>query len=123
MAITYSYKIDQLKKVDSLNGLSDVIVHVKFTYTGEDEDGNIGTFNGAVPMPEPTEGAFTELADLTEAEVIEWVKVAHPVDHMQVMIAKQIKDKKTIESDVDLPWAPSTTTTTTTTVDQDLPTE
>jgi len=31
MAITYSYKIDQLRKVDSLNGLSDVIVHVRFT--------------------------------------------------------------------------------------------
>lgn len=122
MAITYSYKIDQLRKVDSLNGLSDVIVHVRFTYTGEDEDGNTGEFKGAIPMPEPTEGEFTELAELTEEEVIEWVKVHHPTGHMQHMIAQQIKDKKAIESDVDLPWAPPTTTTTTTT-NQDSPTE
>lgn len=115
MAITYSYKIDQLRKVDSLNGLSDVIVHVRFTYIGEDEDGNTGEFKGAVPMPEPTKGAFTKLADLTEEEVIEWVKVHHPVEHMQDMIAQQIKAKKVVESDIDLPWAPPTTTTTTTT--------
>ena len=114
MAITYSYKIDQLRKVDSLNGLSDVIVHVRFTYIGEDEDGNTGEFKGAVPMPEPTKGAFTKLADLTEEEVIEWVKVHHPVEHMQDMIAQQIKAKKVVESDIDLPWVPSTTTTTTT---------
>jgi len=65
-------------------------------------------------MPEPTVGAFTELASLTEAEVIEWVKVAHPVEHMQDMIAQQIQAKRLLNQIVDLPWAPPTTTTTTT---------
>ena len=115
MAITYSYKIDQLAMAPSLDGLSDVVTHVRFTYTGVDEDGNTGEFKGATPMPAPDSAQFTPLADLTEAEVIEWVKVTHPIDHMQEMIGKQIAQKITpTNEEVPLPWVPTTTTTTTT---------
>lgn len=114
MAITYSYKIDQLKKVNSLNGLSDVIVSVDFTYIGVDEDGNEGTFPGVIHTPEPDKSDFTPLSNLTEAQVIEWVKEHHPLENMQLMIQQQINAKKTVVSITDLPWAPPTTTTTTT---------
>ena len=43
--------------------------------------------------------AFTAIADLTEAEVIEWAKANHPVDHMQEVITKKINEKITPKSE------------------------
>lgn len=106
MAITYAYKITQLKKVDSLDKLKDVIIHVRFEYTGTDEKGNSHTFQGAVPMPAPTKSDFTPIADLTEDQVIEWVKAHHPIAHMQEVIQAEIAKQKNVESEIDLPWAP-----------------
>lgn len=126
MAITYSYKITSMTKAPSKDGLTDVITGVRFTYTGVDEDGNEGTFQGATPMPSPDSENFTPLAELTEEMVIEWVKVTHPIDHMQERIQKQIDEKKapTKEEVTGLDWltppapaepvAEETTTTTTT---------
>lgn len=107
MAITYSYKINQISMAPSLAGLSEVVTHVRFTYTGVDENGNEGVFQGATPMPAPSSENFTPLANLTEADVIEWVKITHPVAHMQEVIARQIAEKVApTNEDVPLPWAP-----------------
>lgn len=115
MAITYSYKITQISMAPALDGLSDVVTHVRFTYTGVDEKGNEASFQGAIPMPAPDSEHFTPLADLTEAEVIEWVKATHPIAHMQEVIQRQIAEKITpTNQEVPLPWVPQTTTTTTT---------
>lgn len=95
MAITYSYKITSMKKAPSLDGLTDVITNVRFTYTGVDENGNEGSFQGATPMPSPNAENFTPLLDLTEADIIDWVKVTHPTAHMQEVIERQINEKKT----------------------------
>lgn len=114
MAITYSYKIDQLRKVNTLSGLSDVVVGVDFTCTGTDGDGVIATCPGGIDLPEPATKEFTPLASLTEAKVIEWVKAHYPLEGMHLTIEQQINAKKTVVSVTDLPWAPTTTTTTTT---------
>lgn len=109
MAITYSYKITQLEMAPALDGLSDVITRARFTYTGIDSvSGYSGSFQGATPVPAPTSGSFTPLADLTEAEVIEWVKVSHPTDHMQEQIGKQISRQITPKYEpVPMPWDPT----------------
>jgi hypothetical protein len=109
MAITYSYKITQLEMAPSLDGLSDVVTRARFTYTGIDSgSGYSGSFQGATPMPAPNSGSFTPLEDLTEAEVIEWVKVTHPTDHMQEQIQKQINLQITPKYEqVPLPWNPT----------------
>ena len=50
---------------------------------------------------------FTALADLTEAEVIEWAKENHPTDHMNEMIEKQINESKTpTQVEAVMPWQP-----------------
>lgn len=114
MAITYSYQITQISVAPSLDGLSDVVTHVRFTYTGVDEKGNQGFFDGAIPMPAPDSENFTPLSNLTEVEVIKWVKLMHPTDHMQEVIQRQIAEKVApIDHAVPLPWIPTTTTTTT----------
>lgn len=109
MAIEYSYKIKEIETAPSLDGLTDVVTRVRFTYTGVDtESGLSGSFQGATPLPLPDSGTFTPLSNLTEAEVIEWVKIAHPVGHMQEQVQKEI-DKQITPKYVStpLPWAPN----------------
>ena len=96
MNITYSWKITALKKAPSLDGLSNVITHVRFDYTGTDADsGESHTFHGACPIGAPSADNFSEITTLTEEQVIEWAKANHPTDHMNEVIEKAISDKIT----------------------------
>tara|TARA_R100000654_G_scaffold23047_1_gene45316 strand:- start:490 stop:867 length:378 start_codon:yes stop_codon:yes gene_type:complete len=112
MAITYEWKITALKKAPSLDGLSDVVTHINFEYKGSDDStdpATEGVFNGACPIGNPDKDNFTALADLKEADVIEWAKANHPVDHMNDVIQKTIDEKltpKNVEVDA-MPWAPA----------------
>jgi hypothetical protein len=93
MNLTYEWKITALKKAPSLDGLSDVITHIRFDYTGTDaESGKSHTFHGACPVGAPNPENFTEITTLTEADVIEWAKANHPTDHMDEVIEKAIQD-------------------------------
>ena len=107
MAVNYVWKITAMKKAPSLDGLSDVITGINFTYTGTDEDsGKSGVFNGACPIGSPNKDDFKALADLKETDVIEWAKANHPVDHMQEVIAKSIADQITPKNEeAKMPWA------------------
>ena len=109
MNITYEWKITAMKKAPSLDGLSDVITHIRFDYTGTDADsGESHTFAGACPVGAPSSDAFTALADLTEADVIAWAQANHPTDHMNMVIEKAISDKVTPKNvEAEMPWAPA----------------
>jgi len=108
MNITYDWKITAMKKAPALDGLSDVITHIRFDYTGTDADsGESHTFSGACPVGTPDAENFTELATLTEADVISWAQANHPTDHMNEVIKKAISQKVTPTNvDADMPWAP-----------------
>ena len=94
MNITYDWKITALKKAPSLDGLSNVITHIRFDYTGTDsESGESHTFHGACPVGAPDPFNFSDITTLTEANVIEWAKANHPTDHMNEVIEKAISDK------------------------------
>ena len=109
MAINYTWKITAMKKAPSMDGLSDVITGLNFDYTGVKGEGNdqlTATFHGACPVGAPDAENFIALADLKEADVIEWAKANHPVEHMNEVIEKQIADQeapKNVEVDA-LPW-------------------
>lgn len=92
MNMSYEWAITAMKKAPTLDGLSNVITHVNFNYTGTDADsGLVGIFHGACPLAAPEEGTeFIELGDLTEAKVIEWAQAAHPVEHMNSVIEEDI---------------------------------
>lgn len=105
--ITYDWKITALKKAPTLDGLSNVITHIKFDYTGTDEEsGESHTFNGACPVSAPSAENFASIETLTEAMVIEWAKANHPVAHMNEVIEKGIKSKitPTNEDVTELDW-------------------
>ena len=94
MNITYAWKITALKKAPSLNGLSDVITHIRFDYTGTDaESGESHTFHGACPVGTPNAESFTPLTEITEENVIAWAQANHPTDHMNEVIAREIGKK------------------------------
>lgn len=107
MNITYDWKITALKKAPTLDGLSNVITHIKFNYTGTDEaSGESHTFHGACPVGPPSADNFASIETLTEDVVIEWAKANHPVDHMNTVIEKGIKAKvvPTNEDVTELDW-------------------
>ena len=107
MDLSYEWTITGLKKAPSLDGLSDVITHIKFQYIGTDADsGESASFIGACPVSAPNSESFTAFNDLTEDEVIEWAKANHPVDHMNDVIEKQINQKITPKNvKALLPWS------------------
>jgi hypothetical protein len=109
MAVIYSYKIKEIKMAPSLDGLFDVITRVSFTYIGIDSETNhSGSFQGVTPLPSPSTELFTPLNKVTEAEIIEWIKISHPIDHMQEQIQKQINLQIVPKyKSVSLPWNPN----------------
>lgn len=117
MAITYTWKITALKKAPTMDGLSDVITGVNFDYTGTKGSGaskKEATFHGACPVGAPDSESFTAIDQITEADVIEWAKANHPVEHMQEIITKNIAEQEVptneeVASD-DVSWLPVTET-------------
>ncbi len=97
MNMSYEWAITAMKKAPTLDGLSNVITHINFKYTGTDADsGHVVIFNGACPLPTPEEGdEFIELADLTEAKVIEWAQANHPTNQMNQILEEEINRRIT----------------------------
>ena len=118
MAITYTWKITALKKAPTMDGLSDVITGINFDYTGTKGSGESkkeSTFHGACPIGAPDSENFTAIDKITEADVIEWAKASHPVDHMQEVIIKAIAEQeaptKEEVSNSDVSWLTDNTPT------------
>lgn len=114
MAIIYTWKITGLKTKD-VQGKPSAIVQTYWEKTGTDESGNTGTFNGATPFTvDPTDesGPFIPFENLTENDVIAWIKTVVVGDyeqHVNGKIAEQIEQKISPVNDNKLPWAPETT--------------
>jgi hypothetical protein len=107
MEITYDWKITALKKAPTLDGLSNVITHIRFNYTGTDSvSGESQTFSGACPVGAPSAENFSEIGTLTEEIIVEWAKANHPTDHMNDVILKGIQSKiiPTQEDVTELEW-------------------
>jgi len=108
MAITNTWNIQQLNAYPEYEGEPDVVFTVHWTLNGTD-----GTYVGSVYGSSGvmfTEGStFTPYADLTEAQVIGWVKDAlgeESVARYEANVAQQIEDQ--IDPPVvtpPLPWS------------------
>ena len=119
MAITYTWKITGLKTQDVSQDKPDSVVQTYWQKIGTDENGNEGTFSGATPFtvdPSDDSGPFIPFADLTEEDVLDWIKtvvIGSYEEHVNEQIAKQIEDKISPVVDNRLPWEPVTANTTT----------
>jgi hypothetical protein len=111
MAITYTWKITSLK-VRDVGPKTNAVVQTYWQKTGTDENANTGTFSGATPFtvdPTDSNGPFIPFEDLTEENVVNWIKtvvVGGYEEHVNGVIAKQIEDKIVPITEPKMPWAP-----------------
>ena len=112
MAITYTWKVTSLKVKDVSDARPSAVVQTYWQKIGKDENGNQGTFSGATPFtldPNDDSGPFIPFADLTEENVLDWIKtvvVGSYEEHVNGKIQEQIDEKINPVTEQSLPWAP-----------------
>jgi hypothetical protein len=100
----------------TVTDLSDVVINVKWSYTGKDDAGNEGVFNGATPLEtkDIDPATFVPFDQLTEALVLSWVEPivmgnATYWQHINDAITEQIAAKTAnLNPNAPLPWNPPT---------------
>ena len=114
MSIIYTFKVNQLEIVPSVDGLTDVVTRVRYNYNGVNETGISGSFAGVTPMPAPADTKnFVQLKDLKEQDVINWLELVADKPHMQQQIQKQINNQVLPKNvSVPNPWDPLPSTKT-----------
>ena len=115
MAITYTWKIDMLHTTVK-PGVGDAVTEIHWSKTGIDENGISGRHPGVTKfiMPEiPTEG-FIPLNQLSEDQVLNWIKSdlsAEDIIFIDSKIISEIQfqsrpaNTKSFTTD-NLPWTP-----------------
>jgi hypothetical protein len=119
MALTYEWKITQIKKTTN-DSVDNAIIGTRWEVKGIDANGNDGLFTGATPftLDQIDPDNFVPYNELTEEMVLSWIKeyvsgsnrVTNYWDHISDRINKQIEEKTSIISNVEavnLPWAPT----------------
>ena len=108
MNIIYTWAIISMEMAPSLDGLSDVVTLVRFKYTGTDSiSGYSGDFDGSTPVGTPDPNNFVPLQDLTEEEVIAWVKYVYNFAHPSEVVLRKINNQiAPTNEDAPMPWAP-----------------
>lgn len=110
MEITYSWKITGLKTQD-FEGRPSSIAQVYWEKIGTDSAGNQGKFSGATPFtldPTDNSGPFKPFEELTEDDVIGWIKGVVVADyelHVNTKIRQQIQETVFPKAEAKLPWA------------------
>lgn len=113
MAITYSYRIEELKEGPQTGSLENIISEVIYTYKGVDENGFTSSYPGRTKLPSPSEEMFTPLNSLTEEVVIGWLEANANLDVMKQAIEHHIEQQAGITyKGSTLPWAPAEETPT-----------
>jgi hypothetical protein len=120
MATTiFQWVISSLNCAVESEGLPDVINQIHYRYNATQEhDGKVyfaDTYN-VVSVAQPNPQNFIPYADVTEADVINWLEQILPVEAMQLALENNIALQiNPVEITLPLPWLPSPTTTTSTT--------
>lgn len=110
MAITYTWKITILKVQDVSDIKPNAVVQAHWKKIGTDEDGNEGVFSGVTLFtvtPSDISGPFIPFEDLTEEDVINWIKsivVVYYEQHVNEQIQHQIDSNLNPISEPMLPW-------------------
>ena len=94
MSVSYTWTITQMDCYPNAEGQTDVVFIAHWTLTGTDGT-YIGSVYGSVGVPAPT-GTFTPYADLTQDQVVGWVKTAlgeEQVATYEANIATQIANQ------------------------------
>jgi len=110
--MNYTWKLKSLKRRNSTD-INNIVVQTYWDKIGTDEDGNVGTFNGATPfdLSSVDPENFISYEDLTEEMILGWIKscvVGNYEQHVNGVIATQIAEKVSPITEVTsgFPWQP-----------------
>ena len=109
MAITYTYTILNVTTYESYNDLADVVSNVTFKYEaseGTGDDKKTANYTFGIKLNTPDASNFKAYADLTEADVREFVKKTTNVDFNKSVVNQLLADQA-LPAEVfkELPWA------------------
>ena len=96
MAITYTYKINNVK-VYSTDDLTDIVGEVDYTYTaseGTGEDKVTASHGFTAKLNEPDKDNFKAFNELTEANVRDFVKSVAEVEQNKYLLGSYLEAKK-----------------------------
>lgn len=113
MNLTYTWAITGLQRATS-GDLEGAVIQTYWDCVGTNGEGVYGVFHGATPfkVADIDPATFKPFEELTEADVIGWVRSAVNASyqaHIDEQIIKQIIEKTLVIEPVDrdaLPWAP-----------------
>ena len=103
----YTWKVAAMEAAKNEEGLVDVVKTVHYTVDCSDGTENIGAY-GSIGVPAPDAASFKPYDQLTEEEVIVWVKAQLNVEEVETQLANALELKKNPPIVAkDLPWAAS----------------
>ena len=95
MVVAYTWNVTQMNAYPQVGEETDVVFNVHWTLIGEDA-GIFGSAYGSQGVTVNPEEPFTPYADLTQAQVVGWVKDAmgaERVSSCEAGVAQQISDQ------------------------------
>ncbi len=104
MSLTYTWSITGMKTNEI-----DAVVQTYWKKTGTDANGNVGVFSGATPFQIAEGQDLVPLNQLTESQVLDWIKSVVVGDyevHVNNQIQKDLDRNRNVVKDIKLPWAP-----------------
>jgi len=102
--IQYEWGFPSLEVEFDVDGLTNVVKTVHWTYTASEGDFSAYVY-GSVGVGSPDPATFTDYAELTKEQVTEWVEAALNVEEMKASLAGQIEAQKAPSSgQLPPPW-------------------
>lgn len=106
MALTYTWRIASMK-VTNQDDIVNAVCNVFWEKVGTDENGVEGFFAGATPFNSFDPDNFTPFNELTEEQVLEWVKplvVGDYEEHVNEQIQRDYEENINLRRQKPLPW-------------------
>lgn len=104
--INYTWTFPAFDCVIDEDGLQNVVTTVHWILTGTDEDNISATVYGSQGVGQPNPEAFTPFPDISEEQVIGWMKSSMDVDALEANIALQIDlIKHPVTEVLPAPWS------------------
>jgi hypothetical protein len=92
--ITYTWNINRIYTKPLLNGLTNVIHTIDWSYIGTDENNNRAHMQMPTLLPESSEENFIPYDNITEEMVISWLESILNVEDLQQEIINKIENIK-----------------------------
>ena len=105
MTITHTWNINSLEYADA-DGLAKVVNQVNWTCASDDGAAHVWNNNGSTRLEAPDPATFEAYAEITEANVIEWLgdEFKAATEAVNVAAIQKLIDAETASAGVGVPW-------------------